>query len=429
MAVTNNFSKLLKYSLVWISVTLASASWAQSNTEADKDLSVELPFWRQNFKGLLGGKEVEVALTRLGEKVDGQYCYLPCEKSPYVLRLEGKLLGGGHIKLTEHDLSAKGQPADETGQWSVHRQGKRLEGRWRSSDGSRTAAVNLSAVSQSIQPFPYEIRLVASHMPEEGDGCDAVPSVDSIRLYLGKTLIQELLTSSQGTCSMFFPEVIDANFDGWPDLMLAQFLPAAPNIPEQYWLYNQQSRRFDDAPASLQVVTSPVFDPINKTVWSAWRASCCEHGVTTYRWKDNVLVETDSRSSYYLPVLDGKRKLFCYVIPEYDKGQIVFRDRVEKGADSVLRLNVTKIEDCETDTGVPPERVSLEIWHRDPSNGKQSVIHHEDGHWERTITDKGPRYCPNVPFFAGGHILRLTLTDDLDRCDFGDLDKPDESSQ
>ncbi|NVJ11280.1 nitrite reductase, partial [Myxococcus sp. AM001] len=181
-----------------------------------------------------------------------------------------------------------------------------ITGTWTSPNGKRTLPLALSQNQDDLEArFPYEIRLLADTLPaEEGDGCPTPPLVSAIRLYKDGALIQTLETESQGTCSIFTPYLIDANFDGWPDLSLAMFLPAGPNIPHQTWLYDVATGRFVDAPAGLQDISSAEFDPVHRIVYSYWRASCCEHGVSTYRWNGGDLEEVDTQSSYLLPLMD-----------------------------------------------------------------------------------------------------------------------------
>ena len=394
-----------------------------SSMPARAGAAVELLFWSRDYQGSIAGKAVTVSLTRLAGTISGQYCYLPCtEAKRSRLQLTGKLLPDGRVMLAERDIGDGKTQGKASGQWRGLLQGEALSGDWLSPDGKRRAPLLLTQWREN-RPFPYEIRLLASGQPKDDDRCNDVPSVSAIRLYDKGRLVQELATDSQGTCSMFLPETVDANFDGWPDLMLAQTLPAGPNIPYQFWLYNPKTRRFVEAP-ELNEVSSPMFDAANKVVWTAWRASCCEHGVTTWRWQGGKLVEGESQSSYVLPVMDGAVRRYCYVVPDYDNGAIVFRDRVEQGVDGRLRLSFSDLKDCEAKDDFMPERAALEVWRQDAASGQWRVVRREEPGWKKTATAKGARWCRELPFFDKGRIRRIVLQDDPDNCETSDPDQP-----
>lgn len=75
----------------------------------------------------------------------------------------------------------------------------------------------------------------------------------------------------------------DMNFDGYKDIRLVQFIPAAPNIPFYYWLYDPGKGAFIRN-HELDEVTSPEFDQKSKLVRALWRDGCCVHGTDIYRF-------------------------------------------------------------------------------------------------------------------------------------------------
>jgi hypothetical protein len=88
--------------------------------------------------------------------------------------------------------------------------------------------------------------------------------------------------------------VEDMNFDGKNDFRLMELLQAGPNTPYIYWLH--ESGKFNLASdTTLQQVTSPEFDKINKIVSSFWRNGCCEHGQDFYRYEKTGLVLYERR--------------------------------------------------------------------------------------------------------------------------------------
>ena len=75
----------------------------------------------------------------------------------------------------------------------------------------------------------------------------------------------------------------DMNFDGYNDIRLLQFLPAAPNLPYYCWTYNPKQKKFERQKA-LEEITSPDFDAKQKRIFSFWRDGCCDHGISTYKY-------------------------------------------------------------------------------------------------------------------------------------------------
>ena len=81
----------------------------------------------------------------------------------------------------------------------------------------------------------------------------------------------------------------DINFDGYVDFAVTEFIPAAPNVPHLFWLFNPASWKYE-ANESLRQITSPSIDHERKRLRSAWRGSCCNHGVTVYEWRGDFVV-------------------------------------------------------------------------------------------------------------------------------------------
>jgi len=84
-------------------------------------------------------------------------------------------------------------------------------------------------------------------------------------------------------------QIADANFDGYDDILLLQFLPAAPNLPYFWWIYNPASKSFVEDTA-LENITSPQFDSVKHQITSFWRASCCDHGLDTYSYSNGKAI-------------------------------------------------------------------------------------------------------------------------------------------
>lgn len=405
---------VVRRSLSFWCMTLAL--FAPMTVWAGAEQTVEFPVWSRSWTGTLGSKAVEVTLRREADQVSGRYCYQPCqEQTRYQLQLTGQVQGQG-ADLTERD---SGHAQKVTGKWQIETWGDTVTGVWLSPDGKRKLPLRLHPAQpqDDLQArFPYEIRLVANALPGKGDSCSDPPLVSAIRLYRDGKLFQSLDAESYGTCRLFMPELIDANFDGWPDLTIAQFLPAGPNIPYQTWLYDSVSQRFVDAPAMLQEITSPNFDPKHQIISSFWRGSYSEHGVSIYRWEGGDVVEVDTQSSYLLPVLDGDTQRLCYVVPGYGDGFIEYPSRVEQGEDGRLRLRQIDPKTCDTFGSTFLERTYIEIWKPALSGQKPVLLRSEGVEWKLTSTSAGQRYCPEVPFFDKDRIRRVELGDDPEMC-------------
>lgn len=120
-----------------------------------------------------------------------------------------------------------------------------------------------------------------------------------------------------------FPEdqlflVEDMNFDGKKDFRLLEFLPAGPNIPYLYWIYNPENEVFEKN-KKYGKITSPTFDQDKQQINSTWRNGCCEHGRDVYMIKnespeltERFVIGHDSQEkeySEYWKVEDGELKL------------------------------------------------------------------------------------------------------------------------
>ncbi|WP_424494948.1 XAC2610-related protein [Salinimicrobium sp. GXAS 041] len=84
----------------------------------------------------------------------------------------------------------------------------------------------------------------------------------------------------------------DMNFDGNTDFRLMEFLPAAPNVPFLFWIFNPKTQLFEES-KNYEGITSPEFDYEKKQISSSWRDGCCLHGRDVYELKNGnpVLAE------------------------------------------------------------------------------------------------------------------------------------------
>jgi hypothetical protein len=321
----------------WCALAFAFfASIPHAHAETSESL-VELVVWQGRFDGRIGDKAVQVSyLHRIGDRIEGAYCDGICDPPTGELRLSGTWRDDV-LLLDESAPDASGKP-QTTGHWRLQPDGKDWQGEWRSPDGRRQLPATLMARDDAVAP--YELRVMAAFVPgTDEDNCDLQsPPVTAIRVYRDGALLQTLDTDSMGTCGMFLPEQVDMDFDGNLDLTIALTLPAGPNIPHQSWLFDPDAGRFVDAPASLQDISSPEFDPAHRLVYHFWRGSCCSHGVDTYRWKDGDLVALDSQESHLVPVLRQGKVSYLYSVPGYVDGEIVYSPRIVRDHNGKLDL-------------------------------------------------------------------------------------------
>jgi len=370
--------------------------------------AVEFPAWSASYQGTISSRKIRVEFKRVADHVSGNYCYEPCDSNKILkLRLDGSWQANG-VSMQEYDPTAAGKDKPVTGRWEMRPDGAGWTGTWASPDGKRSLPVTLGP-APGAHAFPYEIRLAADRMPDPGGACAIdVPHVTQIRLYKDGRLVQALPTDSVGTCRIFVPETPDINFDGWPDLTLAQFLPAGPNIPTSAWIYEPATGKFDDVSATMEQMTSPNFDAANKLVWDFQRGSCCDHYVTIAKWKGKELVQVEQGESFFQPVRTNGKIRYCYVMPTYRDGHVEYPDVTWNAGDRLLPRNPSE---CEADPPESWERVHMEVYLRDTRSGDISHEYSEKVQME-TVEIKGKRMkCPYVQLLDNGKVAAVTLKD------------------
>jgi hypothetical protein len=86
----------------------------------------------------------------------------------------------------------------------------------------------------------------------------------------------------------------DINFDGNKDILVFEFMPASPNVPYLYWLYNPVSDKFEcrdpDPYDNHCRIMNPEFDYEKKQVIQDYRASATTHGTRFFTWQGSKLV-------------------------------------------------------------------------------------------------------------------------------------------
>lgn len=152
-----------------------------------------------------------------------------------------------------------------------------------------TNAQTVLTYSDSLHSFRV---LVDSSL--SGDKVNFECSTKTISVYSkdGKKLLQTIISPDNSFfCSLPKEQIFlleDINFDGLTDFMIVQFIPAAPNIPYYYWTFNNKTQQFQ-RDTTLEEITSPNFDKQQKVITSFWRASCCDHGLSIYKYVDGKI--------------------------------------------------------------------------------------------------------------------------------------------
>ena len=100
--------------------------------------------------------------------------------------------------------------------------------------------------------------------------------------------------------------VIDANFDGYPDLTIAgSGGGAGPNFSTNFFLFDPASGsfRFDQ---ELSELSQPSVNTKDRTISSAGRDGCCRHSSTTYRYVRNKLTKIAEVETRWTEDLNGQ---------------------------------------------------------------------------------------------------------------------------
>lgn len=379
------------YCALVIAVALALITGASGAT------NLEFPVWERSYSGSIAGKPVSVNLTLTDDRLSGYYCYAPCSTQKDRLFLEGTLQDKA-LMLRERTAKA------DTGVWQAELTSEEIKGEWSSADKKRRYPIAISYNKVANDPQIALTLVVAKEDrnfdPSKPIDCNNVPSIAAIKLYRNGSLLQTLATESEGTCNVFLPQWVDVNFDGFPDLTIAQFLPAGPNIPHQTWLYDPQQKRYIDAPESYQMITSPEVDPDYQQIVSHWRGSCCSHGINVYRWEGKEVKQVDGGESYLQPVLSNGKMFNCYIIPEYGNGHVIYPVRRQKDRLTPYPADET----CEAFQLAPGVRTVIQP---DKDEGEPEVIEIQ---WREEPSLPG-RYCPVIPFIDEERLAFRQITD------------------
>ncbi len=98
----------------------------------------------------------------------------------------------------------------------------------------------------------------------------------------------------------------DVNFDGYKDIRLMEFLPAGPDVPFIYWLYDTDQKNFVYSSVFSDIV-SPVIDAEKQQISMPWREGAMGIGENTYTIENGQPLLIRQEIRHYLE--DGGYKL------------------------------------------------------------------------------------------------------------------------
>jgi hypothetical protein len=191
-------------------------------------------------------------------------------------------------------------------------------------------SISQTNLAYSDKLFSFTL-LVDSTLTADSVNYDCIVKSITVTRLKDKKQVQ-VLTPEENYPSCGLPKeqifiIEDINFDGYNDIRLIQFLPAAPNIPYYYWTYNPSTQKYQRQKA-LEDITSPDFDHKKKLIYSFWRGSCCDHGLSTYKYfngkptliEESEIKEEDGKVITTLKKLvNGKMKLVKRTVEKADE--------------------------------------------------------------------------------------------------------------
>lgn len=197
--------------------------------------------------------------------------------------------------------------------------------------GSRSTAQNIYSYSDSLHS--YEITIDSS-LSNDDVNYDCSIKIISVYAKENHKLIQTInVPENYFSCDIPPNKIFlinDINFDGLPDFMVRQFLPAAPNIPYYWWYFNSSTQQFERDTA-LEEITSPEFDTEQKLIISSWRAGYGDYGSSKYKYIDGRITLIEE----FEDVIDSE---------EYPGKTVLTHKKLINGE---LKLVETTIEDAE----------------------------------------------------------------------------------
>lgn len=190
---------------------------------------------------------------------------------------------------------------------------------------NKTAIWNVTATIHESLP-PYTLMFMGYVDPDGREHIETI-AVSGRQEGQIQQQIQQLLVDIDAWSYDFLEGgyvIEDLNFDGYADLRLQEFLPASPNIPYLYWLYNPERQQFE-ANAALREITSPEVLPEQQTIRGFARLSAASYIWSDYQWRAGELMLVREEQATY--DTEGNRRV---VVSERQGDEmVVVSDRFE----------------------------------------------------------------------------------------------------
>lgn len=175
----------------------------------------------------------------------------------------------------------------------------------------------ISRIHPSLPEFLFKV-----YGKEDGPEQGTFFTADKIEIYqagVSGRLIQEIpLNKTRTTDGRTLGLVVeDMDFDGYKDIRIQSGIPAGPNIPYLYWIWDQKAGAYISNP-DLEQITSPVFDSDSQTIQSFVRESAASYSENTYRYIDKIptLINRIER------VADPEKKVWHVTVSERNNNQL-----------------------------------------------------------------------------------------------------------
>jgi hypothetical protein len=354
--------------------------------------------WRADLVGTIGGRPIQASITRAGDRAKGTYCYGTACNDAAELTLSGAAPDRQTIELDETPGPDGGAPL--TGHWSLTTVDGHIGGSWKSPDGKRRLPI-LLRYAHAPHDFPFEMVFEASRPCPDIAQCDG-----TLALYQAGRRVQSLaMPTTPDDWELAVPEIVEMNFDGWPDLLVLEMETALPNWMYRAWLFDPGRGQM----VQVEVPTSPAFDYGAHRVTSFTHDGASQYTQSVFRWNGGALEKIAFAESYQMPVKVGDQILYCRMVPEVRDGGIRFPDApVWRGGKIAFVPNTgDKSPYCAAEPMTNLETRVVILAERD---GRQIVQASEVETWNETATQAGPRYCPTTPVLDGQRIAHVVGT-------------------
>lgn len=145
-----------------------------------------------------------------------------------------------------------------------------------------------------------ELKIRYSVSDDENKSFSEIGTIDGIKVYKNKQLVQVIKKPGLLSDSTQLINVVDVNFDGYPDLEIySHDGGAGPNNGYNYYIYNPARQRFIYN-STLSDLTQTSINTKSKSISAAWRNGAGNHGFEKYKWIKGRLTLVEYYETRYL---------------------------------------------------------------------------------------------------------------------------------